>query len=110
MIKHDQRLCVATSTLVLYLKDCNFYSLEIYTENVRLNKTMNKPITIENLSTNEKIELMEKLWEDLSSSSDYSPPEWHGDELARRKNTVEEGKETYTEWNKAKEEIRKEVS
>lgn len=71
---------------------------------------MNKPITIENLSTNEKVELMEKLWEDLSSSPDYSPPAWHGEELVRRKSAVEEGKETYTDWNKTKEEIRKETS
>ncbi len=70
---------------------------------------MSKPITIENLSTNEKIELMEKLWADLSSSPDYSTPEWHGDELARRKSGVEEGMETYTDWNKVKEEIRKET-
>lgn len=53
---------------------------------------------------------MEKLWEDLSSSPDYSPPALHGEELARRKNAVEEGKETYTDWNKTKEEIRKETS
>lgn len=71
---------------------------------------MSKPITIENLSTGEKIELMEKLWDDLSSSPDYAPPEWHGEELSRRKNAVKEGKVTYTEWDKAKEEIRKEVS
>src|SRR6056297_1154858 len=71
---------------------------------------MSKQITIENLSTNEKIELMEKLWEDLSSSPDYSPPEWHGEELVRRKNAVEEGKETYTDWNKAKDEIRQKIN
>jgi putative addiction module component (TIGR02574 family) len=71
---------------------------------------MNKPIPIENLTTNEKIDLMEKLWADLSSSPNYSPPEWHGEELARRKNAVEEGEETYTDWNKTKEEIRKEIS
>jgi len=71
---------------------------------------MSNPITIENLTTNEKIELMEKLWADLSASRDYSPPAWHGEELTRRKNAVEEGRETYTDWDKAKEEIRKEIS
>jgi len=70
---------------------------------------MNKPISIEDLTTNEKIELMEKLWGDLSSSPEYTPPEWHSDELARRKNAVKEGKIRYTKWNKAKEEIRKET-
>ena len=71
---------------------------------------MNKPFTIDNLSIGEKFELMEKLWADLSSSPDYTTPKWHGDVLARRKNAVKEGKLTYTEWNKAKEEIRKEVT
>ena len=71
---------------------------------------MGKQIVIDDLSTNEKIELMEKLWTNLSSSHDYSPPSWHKDELARRKNLAEEGKETYTEWNKTNEEIREVVS
>jgi len=47
---------------------------------------------------------------DLSSSPDYSPPKWHGNELVSRRNAVEEDRETYTDWDKAKEEIRKEVS
>lgn len=68
---------------------------------------MNKPITIEDLSLSEKIELMEKLWDDLSSSADYEPPEWHGEELAKRKKEVAEGTIAYTDWNTAKEEIRK---
>jgi hypothetical protein len=45
---------------------------------------MSKPITIDNLSTGEKIKLMEKLWADLSSSADYEPPKWHGEELAKK--------------------------
>ena len=70
---------------------------------------MSKTITIENLSTAEKMELMEKLWDDLSSSPDYAPPKWHGEELARRKNSVKKGEATYTDWEKAKEEIRKNI-
>jgi hypothetical protein len=68
---------------------------------------MSKSITIDNLSTIEKIELMEKLWEDLSSTLGYAPPNWHGEVLARRKKAVEKGEATYTDWEKAKEEIRK---
>lgn len=71
---------------------------------------MNKPVTLDKLSTSEKIELMEKLWANLSTSPDYTTPEWHGKELAKRKNAAEEGKVTYTEWSKAKEEIRKDIS
>ncbi len=71
---------------------------------------MNKLITIEKMTITEKIKLMEELWEDLSTSRDYAPPEWHGEELARRKHAVSEGKVSYTDWRQAKDEIRKEVS
>ncbi len=71
---------------------------------------MSRPIAIDNLTTGEKIELMEKLWADLSSSPDYTTPEWHGEELARRKRAAEEGKISYKDWDKSKEEIRKEIS
>lgn len=67
---------------------------------------MSKTISIKKLSTAEKIELMEKLWEDLSASADYSPPAWHGEELDRRKNAVNEGTVSYTNWEQAKKEIR----
>lgn len=67
---------------------------------------MNKSISIERLSTAEKIELMERLWADITSSAKYSPPGWHGDELARRKKAVAEGKVTYTDWGQAQKEIR----
>jgi len=71
---------------------------------------MNKLITIEKMNMAEKIKLMEELWTDLSASPDYTPPEWHENELARRKLAVSEGKVTYTDWSQAKDEIRKDVS
>lgn len=40
---------------------------------------------------------MEKLWADLSLSKDYEPPEWHGEELGKRKKAVTEGKIVYTD-------------
>lgn len=53
---------------------------------------------------------METLWNDISNSPEYSPPEWHGEELLKRKNAVEEGSISYSDRDKAKSEIRKEVS
>jgi putative addiction module component (TIGR02574 family) len=70
---------------------------------------MNKSISIDKLSTAEKIELMEKLWSDLSASAGYEPPAWHEEELARRKNAVKEGDATYISWEQAKKEIRDEI-
>jgi len=55
---------------------------------------MIKTISIEILTTAEKIELMEKLWTDISASASYSPPDWHGEELASRRGAVKEGKTT----------------
>jgi putative addiction module component (TIGR02574 family) len=71
---------------------------------------MSLPISIDKLSLSEKIELMEKLWEDLSSDPGYTTPKWHGEELDRRRKDVKEGNTSYTEWDKAKEEIRKTIS
>ncbi|MEX0724037.1 MAG: addiction module protein [Gracilimonas sp.] len=68
---------------------------------------MNKSIAIDKLSLSEKIELMETLWNDISSSPEYSPPEWHGEELLKRENAVKEGTVSYKDWEKVKSEIRK---
>ena len=89
----------SSDSLLCLENNCKFISLN----------DMNKSISIDKLSTTEKIELMEKLWSDLSASADYSPPAWHGEELARRKNAVKEGKATYTNWEQAKKEIRDEL-
>ena len=70
---------------------------------------MNKTISLEKLSTAEKIELMEKLWVDLTSSEKYIPPAWHRNELARRRKSVSEGIEGYVTWENAKKEIRNEL-
>ncbi|MEX0610062.1 MAG: addiction module protein [Balneolaceae bacterium] len=70
---------------------------------------MNTPLAIDKLNIAEKIELMEKLWTNLSNSPNYAPPEWHGEELARRRDLVKERKETYIDWNEAKKDIRNEL-
>ena len=65
--------------------------------------------SIENLSLQEKIELMERLWSEISTSPEYNPPEWHEKELKKRKKRVSEGIENYLDWDKVKREIRKEI-
>lgn len=68
---------------------------------------MNNQLSIKKLSLPEKIKLMEELWDDLSASSGYTPPSWHGDELTRRKKAVKKGEATYSPWEEAKDEIRR---
>ena len=70
---------------------------------------MKNPININQLTTVEKIELMEMLWAELSRSADYSLPEWHKDELSRRKHAVSEDKLQYQDWKSAKVEIQEDL-
>ena len=71
---------------------------------------MSNQFKIEKMNLAEKIKLMEELWTDLSAYPSYTPPDWHGEVLARRKDAVSEGNVSYTDWSQAKEEIRKAIS
>lgn len=71
--------------------------------------TENTPI--EQLTTKEKVQLMEKLWSELSQlDSGYEPPMWHGDVLTEREKALSGKKDDFTDWEQAKAEIRNRVS
>lgn len=60
------------------------------------------------MTTAEKLSAMDALWQDLSRNADkFESPIWHGDVLRQREQRVEEGKETYVDWETAKKELRK---
>ena len=62
---------------------------------------------IESLTIAEKLLLMERLWEDLSSRpSDVPIPEWHGDVLSKRQAAVQEGRTSFVDWESAKKRLR----
>lgn len=64
-------------------------------------------IPIETLSTEEKLLLMERLWDDLSRRPSNVPvPDWHGDILAERLAGVREGRTSFVDWEAAKERLR----
>lgn len=64
-------------------------------------------IPIETLSTEEKLLLMERLWDDLSRRPSNVPvPDWHGDILAERLAAVREGRTSFVDWEAAKERLR----
>ena len=59
------------------------------------------------LSRNEKLKLMEALWEDLSRpDGEFESPAWHAKELAETEQRLAEGKEEVMDWEKAKERLR----
>jgi len=72
---------------------------------------MQATLPLQKMSLSDKVSLMEEIWNDLSSEkSGYSPPDWHGDILKIRKERIQAGEIGFTDWEKAKREIRDRVS
>jgi putative addiction module component (TIGR02574 family) len=68
---------------------------------------MSKDLSVESLSTPEKLALMERLWESLSQRPpDVPSPAWHGAVLAERIAAVREGRTSFVDWEDAKKRLR----
>jgi len=62
---------------------------------------------IKNLSREEKLIIMEALWEDLSRDEEkIESPSWHEDALKNTKTRFENGNESMIDWDKAKKKLR----
>ena len=69
---------------------------------------MNVELPLDRMTTIEKLQVMEALWEDLSKKSDeFVSPDWHGEFLSKRDKSLSEGKDSIHDWNDAKERIRR---
>lgn len=56
----------------------------------------------------EKLRLMEALWEDLSrDEAEVESPAWHETELTETQRRLESGQEQALDWEQAKAELRK---
>jgi putative addiction module component (TIGR02574 family) len=67
---------------------------------------MSNNLSVESLSTPEKLALMERLWESLSQRpSDVPSPAWHGAVLAERIAAVREGRASFVDWEDAKKRL-----
>ena len=68
-------------------------------------------IDLKQMSLSDKLCLMEALWDKLCRREEEVPiPEWHKQVLNEREQQIKEGKATFSEWEGAKERIRKRVS
>ena len=66
------------------------------------------PLTLplQNMSVEEKIRLMETLWNDLCGRADRPlTPDWHGEVLASREALVLAGEGEFIDWESAKARI-----
>jgi hypothetical protein len=67
-------------------------------------------LPLNRMTTIEKIQTMEALWEDLSKKNDeFISPSWHGEILSKRDKKLSEGKDLIHDWNDVKERIRRSV-
>jgi hypothetical protein len=67
---------------------------------------MGVAIKLDDLTTAEKISVMERLWEDLCrNASEALSPSWHGDVLEQREGAVTVGEACFVDWEDAKKKI-----
>jgi hypothetical protein len=64
-------------------------------------------LPIDKMTTTEKLQVMEELWESLCQGQidELSPP-WHAEVLEDRETRLNQGKEKILDWNEAREKIR----
>ncbi len=67
---------------------------------------MSVDISLDSLTTAEKLLLMERLWVDLSRRpQDIPSPAWHGELLDERRRAVREGRTAFVAWEKARQRL-----
>ena len=63
-------------------------------------------IKLEEMTTEEKLQAMEMLWDDLCRKvPDFASPSWHKDILKEREKRRADGKEKFIAWDQAKKNI-----
>ena len=67
-------------------------------------------LPLKKMSAEEKIRVMESIWEDLCDTAGSAlSPEWHGSVLADRKAALLAGEEEIIDWEAAKRKISDEL-
>jgi len=76
---------------------------EVQTEDSTMS---NADISLNGMTVEEKLHLMERIWVDLSQKPDDVPsPQWHGDILAKRLESVRSGESKFEDWETVKEQL-----
>jgi len=71
---------------------------------------MNITLPLKQMSIEEKLQVMEAIWDDLSQRADeLHPPEWHREVLAEREEAIARGDEQFEDWEVARKKIEKHI-
>jgi len=63
-------------------------------------------ISLHQLTVTEKLDLMERLWADLSRHpQDVPSPAWHGAVLDERREALRQGRTTFVAWEEARQRL-----
>jgi len=72
---------------------------------------MGVTLFLEKMSTEEKIQTMETIWDDLCKKADsISTPPWHEKVLNDRENGINNGEYQFVDWNSAKKNIKDSIT
>ncbi|MFT4194196.1 addiction module protein [Ottowia sp.] len=64
-------------------------------------------LTLDKLTRTEKLQLMEALWDDLSTDATaLPPPPWHAQALDAAQNALASGEAHFIDWAQAKRTLR----
>ncbi|MCP4157808.1 MAG: addiction module protein [bacterium] len=67
-------------------------------------------IPLDSMSVEEKIQVMEILWDDLChKADDIQSPSWHKGVLNEREEALQLGADEFIDWDLAKRNIKKEI-
>ena len=70
-------------------------------------KTMNTMLPLADMTTEEKLQVMETLWEDLCRDErQLVSPAWHGDVLAAREARITSGEALFSDLEEVKARLR----
>jgi putative addiction module component (TIGR02574 family) len=68
-------------------------------------------VPLDKMTVEEKLQLMEAIWEDLSRDEEsVESPEWHRVALEERRQKEARGETSYIPWEQAKEELRRRIN
>lgn len=72
---------------------------------------MNPALPLATMSVEEKLRVMEELWDDLRRDEANVPtPHWHKELLDERERLVKEGKARFSDWESVKRRINRAVA
>ncbi|MDA8016559.1 MAG: addiction module protein [Thermoanaerobaculia bacterium] len=68
---------------------------------------MSSVLDIESMSVEDKLRLIESVWNDLSRNAEAVPvPDWHLTELQERERRLQDGRSTLSDWSDVRRRLR----